>query len=304
MSFAAPLFLALALDAAFGEPKSIWTKIPHPAVLMGKLIDWADGEFNTGENRKTKGAVTLGVLVVGAWITGAIISELPFGEVFEIVIAAILLAHRSLIDHVSAVAQGLRLSNASARAAVGRIVGRDTKDMDGPQISRAAIESGAENFSDGVVAPAFWFLIFGLPGLLIYKIVNTADSMIGYKTPRHEEFGWAAARFDDVLNFIPARLTALLILASKGFRNGIGTLLEDAPKHRSPNAGWPEAAMAISLNIALSGPRSYHGQLRDYPFVNESGRRDIGAKEIDASVSLLWRSWLIVLGACGILALF
>jgi adenosylcobinamide-phosphate synthase len=170
------------------------------------------------------------------------------------------------------------------------IVGRDTADLDQPAVARAAIESAAENLSDGVIAPALWFLVFGLPGLMLYKITNTADSMIGHRTPRHESFGWAAARLDDLLNLIPARLTALLIALTHGLTNP-RPILRDAPLHRSPNAGWPEAAMAVALNVALSGPRAYHGERREYPWVWPEGRRSPGPADIEAACTALWRAW-------------
>jgi adenosylcobinamide-phosphate synthase len=199
-----------------------------------------------------------------------------------------------LADHVSAVARALRLSVPEGRRAVAMIVGRDTAAMDGPAVARSAIESGAENFSDGVVAPAFWFAVAGLPGLLAYKLVNTADSMIGHRTPRHESFGWASARLDDLLNLVPARLSALLLWIT-GPRGDWRGIVADARLHRSPNAGWPEAAMARVLDVALSGPRSYHGKMRDYPWVHPRGRTAIGAPEIESAVRTLWRAWAILL---------
>jgi len=172
--------------------------------------------------------------------------------------------------------------------------------MDAAAVTRSAIESAAENLSDGVIAPLFWFAVAGLPGLLIYKVTNTADSMIGYRTPRHAEFGWASARFDDLLNLIPARLTAALIWAVTS-RPNPKQIMQEAPLHRSPNAGWPEAAMAHGLNIALSGPRSYDGALRDYPFVNAAGRHDLGPDDIEQTVRVLWRTWALTL-ALAVLA--
>lgn len=304
MSIPFILFLALILDACMGEPRVLWDRIPHPAVAMGKLIGFIDSRVNKGENRKEKGIVVMAALSIAMILLGIFLAALPFGWLIELILAAILLAQRSLADHVSAVANALRISPTNARTAVARIVGRDTAKMDAPQVSRAAIESAAENFSDGVIAPAFWFLLFGLPGLLLYKITNTADSMIGYRTPRHADFGWAAARFDDLLNYIPARLTAALILVIGQSLHARKTVYQDAPKHRSPNAGWPEAAMAVNLNVALSGPRSYEGSLQDFPFVNEHGRHDIGSAEIDQSVRLLWKVWGACLLICGLLTLF
>lgn len=299
MNAALILACALILDAIFGEPKSLWNRIPHPAVLMGRLIDYVEIHTNRGENRKTKGVIAFGLLALGAVFLGLTLSMLPFGWLIEIACVMVLLAQRSLADHVSAVAQTLRLSTGGGRMAVAKIVGRDTRELDDAQISRAAIESAAENLSDGVVAPAFWFLTLGLPGLFLYKMTNTADSMIGYKTPRFQNFGWPAARFDDLLNYLPARLTALLILIGCGTLRHHEILRQDAPMHRSPNAGWPEAAMAVSLDIALSGPRSYDGDTRDYPFVNSNGNKAIGPNEIDAAVSVLWRVW----GICLVISL-
>ena len=299
---AALLLPALALDAALGEPDWLWKRLPHPAVLMGRVVGWLDQRLNRGANRRGKGILAVALMVAGAGLLGALIAGLPGGWLFQILIAAILLAQRSLVQHVRAVGDALRLSVGDGRLMVARIVGRDTAALDGPGIARGAIESAAENLSDGVVAPALWFLVAGLPGLLIYKIVNTADSMIGHRTPRHEQFGWAAARLDDVLNWVPARLTAGLIAATHGIWTP-APILRDGPLHRSPNAGWPEAAMAMALGVALSGPRSYHGETRDYPWVFAEGRRDPGPDDIDACCAALWRSWAGLVAATLLIAL-
>ena len=299
---AALLVPALLLDAAFGEPNWLWSRLPHPAVVMGRAVGWLDARLNTGENRKAKGVLALLVLVFGAGLVGAVIAALPDGGLLEVLAAAILLAQRSLVDHVRAVGDALRLSLADGRRMVARIVGRDTSALDEAGVARAAIESAAENLSDGVVAPALAFLFFGLPGLMIYKITNTADSMIGHRTPRHEQFGWAAARFDDLLNWIPARLTAALILLTHG-RFDPAPVLRDGPLHRSPNAGWPEAAMAVVLNVSLSGPRSYNGVMTAFPWVWPEGRADPGPDQIDAACSALWRAWVGLLGIACLIAL-
>jgi adenosylcobinamide-phosphate synthase len=287
------LALAMVLDAIFGEPRWLWDRLPHPAVLMGRAVDAADRHLNSGDNRLAKGLFAIAGLVALALALGWLLSRL---WLVEVVVAAILLAQRSLAQHVGAVADALRLSVGDGRLAVAQIVGRDTAAMDGSDVARAAIESAAENLSDGVIAPVFWFVVAGLPGLVACKMVNTADSMIGHRTPRHKEFGWAAARLDDVLNLIPARLTALLIAVAARAPHALPVIWRDASLHRSPNAGWPEAAMAASLGVALAGPRSYHGERRDYPFVNAEGRHDIGADQIDAAVHLLWRTWGLALG--------
>ncbi|MFP5479824.1 MAG: adenosylcobinamide-phosphate synthase CbiB [Alphaproteobacteria bacterium] len=296
------LILSMLLDAVFGEPKAIWDRLPHPAVLMGRLVGWCDRRFNSGDRRKAKGvAVAAGLVAVGLTL-GALIQAIPDHGLFEVVTLAILIAQKSLVDHVRAVAQGLRRSLREGRQAVAMIVGRDTAEMTGPDVARAAIESAAENLSDGVVAPIFWYLVLGLPGILAYKLVNTADSMIGHLTPKYAEFGWASARLDDVLNLIPARLTALLIALTHGWTDP-APILRDAPKHRSPNAGWPESALAPVLNVALSGPRSYNGLRKDYPWVWPEGRRDPGPDDIDAAADALWRVWAAVLAVAVLVAL-
>lgn len=281
----------MLLDALFGEPKALWDRIPHPAVLMGRLIGLMDKQFNTGSLRKIKGAAVMLALALGALAFGALLHVL-FGWVADIIICAILLAQKSLVQHVKAVGDALRISIGDGRFAVSMIVGRDTAAMDQSDVARGAIESAAENLSDGVIAPAFWFAIGGLPGLLFYKITNTADSMIGYKTPRHLDFGWAAARLDDVINWIPARITGGLIWMIDR-RVSIGTIRSEAALHRSPNAGWPEAAMAHTLGIALSGPRKYAGQLTQDPYVNPLGKRSLDAACIDRAVRILWQTWAV-----------
>jgi adenosylcobinamide-phosphate synthase len=292
---AALLVPALLLDAALGEPKLIWDRYPHPAVLMGRLVGWCDQRFNTGANKRLKGVAVMAALAMGAVALGRFIHDLPDFGIIEILLTAILLAQKSLVQHVAAVASGLRNSLQDGRRAVAMIVGRDTDVLDRSGVVRSAIESAAENLSDGVIAPAFWYLIGGLPGLMLYKITNTADSMIGHMTPRHREFGWAAARFDDLLNLIPARLSALLVALTNGWTDP-APILRDAPLHRSPNAGWPEAAVACVQGIALAGPRSYHGQMADYPWVYPEGRRELGPGDIDQTVRTLWRAWAGMLG--------
>ncbi|MDT8854542.1 adenosylcobinamide-phosphate synthase CbiB [Paracoccaceae bacterium Fryx2] len=294
---------ALLLDAALGEPKWLWSRWPHPAVLMGRAVAALDRRLNLGAARRAKGVLAMALLGIGALALGWAIRLIPDFGLLEVLGAAILLAQRSLVDHVRAVGDALRVSLGDGRRSVARIVGRDTAAMTVPDVARGAIESAAENHSDGVVAPALWFLVGGLPGLLLYKITNTADSMIGHRTPQYEEFGWAAARFDDLLNLVPARLTALLIAVTNGRFDARPAIRRDAPLHRSPNAGWPEAAMAVVLNLSLSGPRSYHGERRDYPWVFPEGRRDAGPDDIDAACGVLWRTWAGLLAVVVVLAL-
>lgn len=293
------LALALILDALLGEPDWLWRRLPHPAVLIGRLIAALDRRFNHPPAARLAGALTAAGLATFAATLGWLIHLIPDHGIFECLTVAILLAQRSLVDHVRAVATGLRRSLDEGKRAVAMIVGRDTAPMRGPDVARGAIESAAENLSDGVIAPAFWYLVGGLPGLLVYKFANTADSMVGHMTPRHRDFGWASARWDDLLNLIPARLTALLIALTHGWVDP-RPVLRDAPKHRSPNAGWPESALAPVLNVALAGPRSYNGRMTDYPWVWPEGRRDPGPDDIDAACRALWRAWggLLALALC------
>ncbi len=298
MSIPFLLVCAMCLDAALGEPDWLWSRIRHPAVVIGNAIGWLDNRLNHGAARRAKGVCTLILLVVVALGVGWVLAQL--GGVIEILVCAILLAQKSLVTHVRAVGDGLHASLADGRAQVAMIVSRDTSDMTEEQVARSAIESAAENLSDGVIAPAFWFLVAGLPGLLVYKAVNTADSMIGYRTEKHRDFGWASARFDDLLNLIPARLTCLMIVALSGQWARWRDILQDARRHISPNAGWPEAAMARALDVALAGPRSYNGQLRDLAWVNGDAHRQIGAAEVFRACDMLWRVWGLALGLVSV----
>ncbi len=298
MSTAFLLVCAMCLDAALGEPDWLWSRIRHPAVLMGNAIGWLDNRLNHGAYRRLKGVATVLILVAVALILGRLLELL--GPIVEIVVCAILLAQKSLITHVRAVGEGLLTSLAEGRAQVAMIVSRDTRDMTEAQVARSAIESAAENLSDGVIAPAFWFLVAGLPGLLVYKVVNTADSMIGYRNDKYRAFGWAAARLDDVLNLVPARLTFVMIVALSSQWSRWREMVEDARRHISPNAGWPEAAMARALDIALAGPRSYDGQMRDLAWVNGNARQEIDAAEVFRASDMLWQVWGLALGLVSV----
>lgn len=298
------LLLALALDAVLGEPDWLWSRIPHPAAIMGRGIDWFDTRLNQGKGRKFTGTITVILLVIAALAAGFIIQILPDFGIFEALAAAVLLAQRSLVQHVKDVATALRESLPEGRRAVALIVGRDPENLDESAVARGAIESAAENFSDGVIAPAFWFLLFGAPGIIVYKLVNTADSMIGHKNERYHNFGWAAARLDDLLNWIPARITGGLICLVYWSKSAWDIMLKDADLHRSPNAGWPEAATAGVLGIALSGPRSYDGSITDFLWVNSQGRRELTPDDIENAVQVLWRSWAAVVIVLAVLAIF
>ena len=275
MSIALILVAALVVDGIVGEPRWFYRYIPHPVVLMGKLLSLCETYLNnthwSDRMRRALGSIVLVASVLLMLFIGVgleqVLSDTAWGDIALILIASSLIAGRSLYDHVRDVAVALddETGLQKARLSVGRIIGRNTDELDEPAISRAALESLSENFSDGVVAPAFWFLIGGLPGILIYKMVNTADSMIGYRSERYLAFGWASARFDDLLNLVPARLTAVTFaLASVIWGRTYNVLmisLRDSKHHISPNAGWPEAAMAGALNIKLGGPRQYPGNV-------------------------------------------
>jgi len=293
------LVLAMVLDALLGEPKWLWSRLPHPAVVIGRAVGVLDARMN--DDTRGAGAFAVSIMLVGAIALGLMLMVLP-GIWAEVIVGAVLLAQKSLVEHVQRVGDALRLSLGEARRAVAMIVGRDVRDMDAPAVARGAIESAAENLSDGVIAPAFWFAIGGLPGLLAYKIVNTADSMIGYRTPKYENFGCAAAKLDDILNWIPARLTALLIWGITR-RGSWGNIAADASLHRSPNAGWPEAAMAPALGVSLSGPRSYDGVIEDFDWVHAEGRKDAGPDDIDGAVDMLWKAWALGLALAAMIAL-
>jgi adenosylcobinamide-phosphate synthase len=295
------LLAALLVDAIIGDPKWIWERLPHPVVWIGKVISLFDRHFNKTEfapgTRKIGGVLTLLVLLGGSVLAGVAIeilaAEIPYGRALEVVVAAVFIAQNSLYRHVSAVRDGLVKDGLEGgRRAVSLIVGRDPKRLDEAGVSRAAIESCAENFSDGIVAPVFWFAVLGLPGLIAYKAVNTADSMIGHKNEIYAEFGWAAARFDDLVNLPASRLAGLFValcapLAGGSTCKSFACIIEDARKHRSPNAGWPEAAMAGALGLALAGPRIYRDYTVNDRFLNSKGRRDASAGDITRALRVL-----------------
>lgn len=303
------LLLALAVDAIVGDPESISRRNLHPVQLIGRVIAWADQRFNhdsdTPGRRRNAGAWTaIGLVAGGAvlgWAVQSILLALPLGPMWLGLVMSSLIAQRGLYDHVAAVASGLEIGGiGGGRLAVSRIVGRDPEALDQSGVSRAAIESLAENFSDGVVAPVFWAALLGLPGLLAYKALNTADSMIGHKTPRHQHFGWAAARLDDLANLIPARLAGLIVCVAAllqpgaDARAGWHAMRRDARYHRSPNAGWPEAAFAGALGLAIAGPRSYHGKQVDEPFMGQGGRPHAAAPDIRSALRLFIRACLVL----------
>ena len=302
--------LALLIELIVGYPDWLVRAIGHPVTWIGRLIGMLDAAWNRAGDRDGRRramgvlAVLLVVIVIGLAALAAQrgLLALPFGLVGVALLASTLLAQRSLHRHVAAVAAALERDGlAAGRAAVAQIVGRDTAVLDQAGVARAAIESLAENFSDGVVAPALWMAIAGLPGAAIYKSINTADSMIGHRTPRHAAFGWAAARLDDLVNLPASRLSALLLVAAAalGDRNAAvaawRAVRRDATRHRSPNAGYPEAAMAGALDLALAGPRAYGGVPVDDAFMGD-GRREATAADIRAALALYRRADGILIG--------
>ncbi len=304
------LLLALVLEAALGYPGWLYTAIGHPVTWLGRLIAALDRALNRDAwapgRRRAAGVLALALLLAATGLATIPLQALLVamgwaGLAVAALLASTLLAQRSLREHVAAVAAGLRSGGLEGgRAAVSMIVGRNPATLDEAGICRAAIESLAENFSDGVVAPAFWLGLGGLPGAALYKAVNTADSMIGHRTPRHAAFGWAAARFDDLVNLPASRLSALLLIAAAALRPGaspraaLSAVRRDARHHRSPNAGWPEAAMAGALGLRLAGPRVY-GETRIEDGWMGDGRAAANAADIDRALAL-YRT------ACALLA--
>ena len=263
------LLSAVILEACFGYPQWLYARIRHPVVWMGALIAGLERNFNRPElNRRVYGVITMVVVVAVTWAVAYALTCL--GSVIAALAVASLLAVRSLFDHVYDVYDALVANDLPlARASVGRIVGRDVEGLDEAGVSRAAIESLAESFCDGVVAPFLWAACLGLPGIACYKAINTADSMIGHKDERYRDFGWAAARLDDAANWIPARLSGVLIACASSSRVAWKVMWRDAGKHASPNAGWPEAAMAGALGLRLGGANSYDGVVHESPSIGE-----------------------------------
>jgi adenosylcobinamide-phosphate synthase len=315
---AAPLtLLALLFEFMFGYPDRLLRMIGHPVTWMGALIGALDRGLNrdkaTPSARRMAGTITVLILITAvgtiAYLFERGLLRLPFGSVAAAILASTLLAQRSLHEHVGRVATALEEAGiAAGRQAVSHIVGRDAEALDQAGVARAAIESLAENFSDGVVAPALWMVIGGLPGAAAYKAINTADSMIGIRTPRHAAFGWAAARLDDLVNLPASRLSALLIIGAAGLTKSASAggawraVRRDANRHRSPNAGYPEAAMAGALGLMLAGPRLYGGNLVDDAMMGD-GRRAADAADIRAALKLYRHADAILIGLIAVLTL-
>jgi adenosylcobinamide-phosphate synthase len=308
--------IAGAVEAGVGYPDALYRAIGHPVTWIGRLIAWAEGRWNseeTGLQQKLRGVMLMLALVIGSLLIGFVITRLclavlpPLLALIPLaILASSLLAQRSLHEHVEAVADALDKGLEPGREAVAMIVGRDTKQLDEAGICRAAVESLAESFCDGIAAPMLWIAVAGLPGGIAYKAINTADSMIGHKTDRYLDFGWAAARTDDVVNWPAARLAALwlalgaFLVPGASPRRALAVAWRDAGKHDSPNAGWPEAAMAGALGLRLMGPRTYDGEMVQKGWMGD-GRFALKAADIRASLKLYRAACGVQLGVLAIL---
>lgn len=316
--FFALAFLSLVIERLTGYPDWLFNRIGHPVTWIGSLIALLDQKWNresaSFSQRKAAGVAALvvfaGLTVILAWSAQSILLLLPFGLLAVAILGASLPAQKSLEQHVEAVAIALEREGVEGgRMAVSMIVGRDPQKLDEAAICRAAIESLAENFSDGIVAPALWLGLLGLPGGAAYKAINTGDSMIGHRSPRYEAFGWASARLDDLVNLPASRLSGVLFVTAAFFVKGaspkgaIAAIRRDAHHHRSPNAGWPEAALAGALGFALAGPRSYGGQMIDAGFMGEGGRATLVAGDIRTALRLARIADFMLIGLFGFLAI-
>lgn len=310
MSFAAMMLIGLAFDAAFGWPDRLYRRIGHPVTWIGALVTALDDRLNDGPPaaRRRRGALTVVLVILAvlmpALLIGAALPSHPLGLLIGGLVAWPLIAARSMFAHVADVARPLKQGDLlRARRAVAMIVGRDPMRLDARGVARAALESLAENSSDGIVAPLFWGAVAGLPGIAVYKAINTMDSMIGHRNARYEDFGKVAARLDDLANLVPARLTGLLYaLASGRPRRAIRVMRADAGRHRSPNAGWPEAAMAGALHVRLSGPRIYGDTIADEPYVNAAAP-DPEAGDLRRGLALYLRAMLLCAALLALAAL-
>ncbi|AHB48484.1 cobalamin biosynthesis protein CobD [Hyphomicrobium nitrativorans NL23] len=317
--YASLALAGLAVEAVCGYPRWLFRAIGHPVSWIGRLIAWCDDAWNrpshTFARRRLAGigalavclAATTAVSVGLVLVTRSLVPE-PLALVILGILASAFIAQRSLDEHVRAVACALETGTLDdARRAVAQIVGRDTTVLDTAAVSRASIESLSENFSDGIVAPVFWMVVGGLPGAALYKTINTADSMVGHKSERHLAFGWAAARLDDIVNLPASRLSALWIAAAASLlpgvsgRSALAAVRRDAPRHRSPNAGWPEAAMAGALGVRLAGPRSYGGETVDDHWMG-TGPADATAADIRRALRIYRLACVIQAATVALLA--
>ncbi len=307
---------AMVIEYFVGYPQSLQRAIGHPVEWIGKLIAYLDEGLNDPDSeagdQRNHGifAVVAFCIAVGVptFLVEKILLSFHYGWIVNILLATAFIAQKSLRDHVTAVARTLPQSILSARAEVAKIVGRDPTTLDESGIAKAALESLAENTADGITAPVLWFAVAGLPGIVIYKAINTADSMIGHKSEKYLHFGWAAAKLDDLVNLPASRLTGLMFAAAALFKSktraqsALNAMWRDAGKHQSPNAGWPEAAMAGALDLKFGGPRQYDGEMVQLPYMGD-GRAQMNALDIDKGLELYDHALFILMAAVALLAL-
>ena len=310
------LALALVVETFVGYPAPIQNLIGHPVQWLGQLISYLDEGLNDDEasdrDRRMAGILAAAIICLLPALAAAIVAwalaKIPGGFVINVLLATTFIAQKSLRDHVAAVANALPRSLPEARTEVAKIVGRDVTSLDDSGVAKAALETLAENTADGIVAPAFWYGLLGLPGLVAYKAINTADSMIGHKSEKYLAFGWASARLDDLVNLIPARLTGLLfaaaslLISKSAAKASLAAMWRDAGKHRSPNAGWPEAAMAGALRLKFGGPRDYQGETVQLPEMGD-GRSTMNAADIKSGLQLYEHTLVLLLAGAVILAM-
>lgn len=298
-----PLLLGWLLDFIFGDP----SRLPHPIVWFGKMISWGEHRLNKGHHRMAKGAVMAIVLILMVffvvWGLKRLIPNTVLWLILDTIIIFYCLAGTTLIREVREVFLALDRSLDEGRQQVARIVGRDTSQLSAQEVRTAALETLAENLSDGVIAPLFWFALLGTPGMLAYKMVNTLDSMIGYRTERYKDFGCWAAHTDDVANYIPARLTALLMVIASGQLSLMKFVWKNGRKHASPNSGYPEAALAGILNCRFGGPHYYFGELFDKPFIGENDR-ELNTQDMQTAVRINRTAELLMLALTSVVVLF
>ena len=298
-----PLLLGWLLDFIFGDP----SRLPHPIVWFGKMISWGEHRLNKGSHRMAKGAVMAIVLILMVffvvWGLKRLVPCMILWLVLDTIIIFYCLAGTTLIREVREVFLALDRSLEEGRRQVARIVGRDTSQLTAQEVRTAALETLAENLSDGVIAPLFWFALLGTPGMLAYKMVNTLDSMIGYRTERYKDFGCWAAHIDDVANYIPARLTALLMVIASGKLTLLNFVWKNGRKHASPNSGYPEAALAGILNCRFGGPHYYFGELFDKPYIGENDR-ELTTADMHTAVRINRTAELLMLALTSVVVLF
>jgi adenosylcobinamide-phosphate synthase len=307
--------LVLVIESFIGYPPALQKLIGHPVEWVGKIIAYIDEGLNDPDaepqDNRRNGIFALALLIcavgIPAWLIAKILANMPYGWVINVTLATAFVAQKSLRDHVSSVAHALEHSLPDARKEVAKIVGRDPETLDENGVAKAALESLAENTADGITAPIFWYALLGLPGLVIYKATNTADSMIGHKSKKYVHFGWAAAKLDDLVNLPASRLTGLLfattawVNSKSDSQNALNSMWRDSGKHQSPNAGWPEAAMAGALGLRFGGPRQYDGKTVDLPFMGDG--RDVEPKDIARGLELYDRALIGLLLTAVLLAM-